>query len=177
MTGSTDTTVMPYRIAVLCYLYDAEGNILLLHRSQEPNRGMYSPVGGKLEVATGEDPHRCALREVKEETGLVLADDDVRLVGIVTETAYQNEAHWLIFLFEATRPIDPAGVKWSEFREGRLEWKRLDEVPDLPIPKTDRDVMWPQVQAHRGGFFTAHIDWTEPGISWTLRESSLQAGR
>ena len=54
---SYDLTEVPYRIAVLCYLKDASGRVLLLHRRKEPNAGLYSPIGGKLEVSVGEGPH------------------------------------------------------------------------------------------------------------------------
>ena len=162
---------LPHRIAVLCYLYDDQGHILLLHRRQNPNLGMYSPIGGKLETTTGEGPHDCAVREIREETGIIVDTGELQLLGIVSERAYQGEGHWLIFLFEVTHPIRRDAVKWSEFEEGLLEWKRLEEVPDLPIPRTDRDVMWPLVQSHRGGFFTVHIDWSETDITWTVHES------
>ncbi len=52
-----DINSLPFRIAVLCYLYDDAGNVLLLHRSKAPNEGMYSPIGGKLESSWGESPH------------------------------------------------------------------------------------------------------------------------
>ena len=80
---------LPHRIAVLCYLYDGDGCVLLLHRKQNPNLGMYSPIGGKLKVTTGEGPHECALREIREETGLTLRGEDLRLTGIVSERAYR----------------------------------------------------------------------------------------
>ena len=82
---------LPHKIAVLCYLYDDDDRVLLLHRAQEPNKGMYSPVGGKLKVDEGEGPHDCALREIHEETGLVIEPNDLRMIGIVSETAYQLE--------------------------------------------------------------------------------------
>ncbi len=162
---------LPHKIAVLCYLYDGDGHVLLLHRRQDPNLGMYSPVGGKLDTDAGEGPHECAVREIREETGIVLVPDDVRLVGIVTERAYEGETHWLIFLFEVVPPVPRDALKWTDFKEGVLEWTRLEDVPGLPIPRTDREVMWPLVQAHRGGFFTVHIDWTEADIAWTVHES------
>jgi 8-oxo-dGTP diphosphatase len=162
---------LPYRIAVLCYLYDGEGHLLLLHRDQQPNRGRYSPIGGKVDVASGEGPHECAVREVGEETGIALGHDDLRLTGIVSERSYQDEAHWLIFLFEAVAPLARDALKWTRFKEGTLEWKRIDEIADLPIPQTDRDVMWPLVQAHRGGFFMVHIDWSATDMTWTVHES------
>lgn len=158
---------LPHRIAVLCYLYDQQGRLLLLHRRQDPNFGMYSPIGGKLETSTGEGPHDCAVREIDEETGIAVGPDELRMIGIVSERAYEGKGHWLIFLFEVTRAIGHDEMKWTEFQEGTLEWREPAEVADLDIPHTDRDVMWPLVQSHRGGgFFTVHIDWTEAGITW-----------
>lgn len=173
-----DTTVdhhlLPYRIAVLCYLYDHAGNVLLLHRRKMPNRDMYSPVGGKLEVRTGEGPHACARREVMEETGIDLAPEHLRLAGIVSETAYQQEMHWLIFLFEVTRSIDHAEIEHMDFDEGALEWVPPDMVPALDIPETDRRIMWPMVNTHRGGgFFMVHVDCCKPEMTWTTHESRL----
>jgi 8-oxo-dGTP diphosphatase len=165
---------LPYRIAVLCYLYD-DDHVLLLHRSQEPNIGMYSPIGGKVDVARGEGPHECAVREIGEETGIALTPDQLRLTGIVSERAYEGQAHWLIFLFEVMTPLDRDGLKWTRFKEGTLEWKRLDEVAGLPIPRTDRDVMWPLVQEHRGGFFVVHIDWSEGELGWVVHESMKES--
>ena len=57
MAEPVDHQQLPYRIAVLCYVYDDDGRVLLLHRAQSPNLGMYSPIGGKLEVSIGESPH------------------------------------------------------------------------------------------------------------------------
>jgi 8-oxo-dGTP diphosphatase len=151
-----DVRGMPYKIAVLCYLYDEAGRLLLLHRRKPPNRDMYSPIGGKLEVTLGEGPHDCALREIREEASVELRPDEIRLIAIVSETAYQGED--LIFLFEATRPIRAGEIPHSEFDEGRLEWHAVEDVAALPIPQTDREVMWPNVCRHRGGFFMVHID-------------------
>lgn len=164
---------LPYKIAALCYLYDTDGRLLLLHRNQQPNKGMYSPIGGKLDITTGEAPHQCAVREIHEETGIEVAAEDVRLTGIVSERAYQLETHWLIFLFEVTKPIAPDALKWTEFDEGVLEWVDADAVHDMDIPRTDREVLWPLVRAHQGsGYFVVHIAWNDDDtIEWTVHES------
>ena len=73
-----DTANLPYKVAVLCYLWDADDRLLMLHRRKPPNVDMYSPVGGKLEISRGESPHECAVREVHEETGLRLGEAEVR---------------------------------------------------------------------------------------------------
>jgi 8-oxo-dGTP diphosphatase len=170
-TPPVDHGSLPYRIAVLCYLYDRDDRVLLLHRNKNPNRGMYSPIGGKLEVELGEGPHDCAKREIREETGLDLPDDMVRLTGVVSETAYQDETHWLIFLFEIMRPIDHDEVVDMTMDEGELEWIALDGVSALQIPETDREIMWPLTQQHRGGFFMVHIDCRDGRLTWLVQES------
>ena len=160
---------LPYRIAVLCYLFDAEGRLLLLHRRKPPNLDRYSPIGGKLEQATGESPAACAVREIHEEVGLTVDQDDLHLTGIVSESGYEGVGHWLMFLYELTRPVS---VERMSFDEGTLEWFGRDDVDALPIPETDRQVIWPQFWAHRGGFFAAHIACDGPKFTWRLEQSS-----
>ena len=49
-----------------------------MERAQEPNLGLWSPPGGKLESATGESPHECAQREALEELGLFAPLSELR---------------------------------------------------------------------------------------------------
>src|ERR1700691_5881987 len=92
--------MLPYKIATLLYCFNAEDETLLLRRAQEPNRGLWSPCGGKLHMEEGESPHACACREAAEEIGLPLSPADLHLTGIVSERSYEASAHWLMFLFE-----------------------------------------------------------------------------
>lgn len=160
---------LPYKIAVLCYLFDEQGRVLLLHRIKPPNRDLYSPIGGKLEQGLGESPTACAQREIKEEAGLDIPLDELHLAGIVSETAYLGETHWLMFLYEVTRPvtIEPSAM---QFDEGRLEWHEPSEINALPIPETDRGVIWPLFWEHRGNFFAAHIDCSQKPMRWRLEQ-------
>jgi 8-oxo-dGTP diphosphatase len=166
---------LPYRIAVLCYLYDAQGRVLLLHRAKAPNFELYSPIGGKLEQADGESPSACAIREIHEEAGLVIQPEDIHLVGVISERAYEDSGHWLLFCFEVTHPVE---VAEGAHDEGRLEWHPLDRVFDLNIPESDRQIIWPIFLRHRGGgFFMVHIECEDGRLNWTLDESRLpQAG-
>lgn len=166
-----DVRSRPYRVAVLCYVWDERGRLLMLHRRKLPNVDMHSPIGGKLEVTIGESPHECALREIREEAGLELEQGAVRLFGIVSERAYQNEAHWLIFLFETTRPVRAELVTAVDFDEGRLHWVEPERVESLRIPETDRAVMWPNALRHRGGFFMVEIDCSVDPFAWRVVES------
>ncbi len=156
--------MMPYKIAVLCYICNSRGELLLLHRARKPNQHLYSPIGGKLEQATGESPYACALREIQEEIGITLTLADIALIGIVSERGHEGEAHWLMFCFEVKKPLDFPG---RSIEEGVLEWIAPEKVGALNIPKTDRDVIWPLVREYASmlnsarkvpGFFSVHID-------------------
>lgn len=161
---------LPYRIAVLCYLYDEAGRLLLLHRVKAPNRDLYSPIGGKLDMATGESPTACAIREIREEAGVEVNAADLHLVGVVSEASFEGQGHWLMFMYEVTRPV---AVATGVMREGRLEWHAVSEVESLNIPATDRQVIWPEYLRHRGsGFFMTHIECADPSrLRWSTDQS------
>lgn len=161
------TEPLPYRIAVLCYLFDEQGRVLLLHRRKPPNRDLYSPIGGKLEQAIGESPTACAVREIREEVDLNIDADRLHLTGIVSECGYENACHWLMFLYEVTGPVR---VERQEFEEGRLEWHDTQKVTDLPLPQTDREVIWPLFWRYRGRFFAVHIDCRDGAMTWRLEQ-------
>ncbi|HWQ90600.1 MAG TPA: NUDIX domain-containing protein, partial [Clostridia bacterium] len=91
---------LPYKIATLLYAFNEADAVLLMERSQEPNLGLWSPCGGKLDTASGESPYACACREAREELGLQLSPKDLHLTGLVSEHGFQGQSHWLMFLFE-----------------------------------------------------------------------------
>ena len=70
------------KLTTLCYI-ERDGKYLMLHRVKKQsdiNRGKWIGVGGHFEE--GESPEECLLREVREETGLLLTRYTFR--GIVT---------------------------------------------------------------------------------------------
>ncbi len=160
---------LPYQLAVLCYLSDREGRLLLLHRAKEPNKGLYSPIGGKLKMEEGESPADCARREIQEEVAVDIGTEDLRLAGLVSEAGYADACHWLMFLYEVVRPVE---VTATTFREGTLEWHAWERVFDLPIPETDRQVILPLLQSHRGRFFHVHIDCRGGEVRWRVESTS-----
>ena len=127
---------------------------MLLKRAKPPNAGLYSPIGGKLETGTGESPAQCAQREIREEAGIDVPIDRLKLRLIVSEQAFEG-THWLMFVYRVLGAVE---VEEHEIREGRLEWKRLDELASLPMPATDAEHIWPAIHAHENGFGTMHLD-------------------
>ncbi len=160
---------LPYKVATLLYCFNDRDEILLLERAQEPNRGFWSPCGGKLHMEEGESPYACACREAHEELGITLATNDLHLTGLVSEHGYQGQTHWLMFLLEVKPRINTLPPL---HREGRFEFFRREALPGLRLPQTDLEQIWPWFWAHRGGFFAAHCHCHRDGRNeWTLEES------
>src|SRR5512143_2651414 len=92
--------VLSHKISTPLYACNERDEVLLMERAQEPNRGLWSPCGGKLNTAEGESPYACACREAHEELGVDIQAGDLHLTGIISEDGYEGQAHWLMFLFE-----------------------------------------------------------------------------
>ncbi len=65
--------------------FDAAGRLLLVQRANEPGRGLWSLPGGRVEP--GEDDAAALVREMAEETGLVVQPG--ALVGRVRRGKYE----------------------------------------------------------------------------------------
>lgn len=148
-----------YKIAVLVFIENDSGEHLLLLRAKPPNLGAWSPVGGKLETATGESPFECAARETHEETGLAVSPSDLHLFAMIAEKSYEGEAHWLLFLFKCRRPI-PALP--PAMQEGRFGFFARSAIDTLPLPETDRTALWPIYDRYHDRFVALRADCT-PG--------------
>jgi 8-oxo-dGTP diphosphatase len=163
------TMGLPYKIATLLYVFNGGDETLLLERAQEPNRGFWSPCGGKLKMDLGESPYACACREAHEEIGLQISPADLHLAGLISEHGYQGQTHWLMFLFEVKEKLNTLP---PPMKEGRFEFFPREKISTLHIPQTDREQIWPWFWQYRGGFFAAHCHCHADGRNdWTLEET------
>jgi len=156
---SENFATLPFKISVLVFLRDQAGRLLLIQRRKSPNRGCWSPIGGKLEMSRGESPFECAAREVGEEVRLEVSTSDLRLFGYVSEKGYEGAGHWLMFLFDCRKPIDALP---PEIDEGRFAFFHRQEIDALKIPPTDHHLVWPYYDTHRDRFVALRAD-CQPG--------------
>ena len=132
---------LPFKISVLVFVRNEKDQHLLIERGKAPNLGLWSPIGGKLEMAAGESPFVCAIRETKEEIGLELSARDLHLFSMVSERAYERGSHWLMFLFDCKKRISSLPPKISEGNFAFFETEKIFSGL-VPIPETDRLLLW-----------------------------------
>ena len=137
--------------ATLCYIRRegaAGPEYLMLYRNKkidDPNEGKWIGVGGKFEP--GETPDECMLREVREETGLKLADYHFcGVIHFVSDT-WEDED---MYLYRAEAREDEAersaANKMPACEEGELRWVPEDQLMDLPMWEGDRLFLKPLME-------------------------------
>jgi 8-oxo-dGTP diphosphatase len=91
--------------------YDATGRLLLVQRANEPGRGLWSLPGGRVEP--GEDDERALVREMGEETGLVVRPG--ALVGRVVRGPYAIADYVCAVVGGMLQPGDDAlDARWCD---------------------------------------------------------------
>jgi len=133
--------------------------VLLMKRNKEPNLGQWVAPGGKIEK--GEAPYECAIRELREETGLEVHRIHLRgIVSIVMPTILRP---CMQFLFVVT---DFSGHLVADEREGTLRWWPVDEVQHLYTPQ-DVSVWMPHILDMHRPFYQAKYVFDN---DWHLKE-------
>ncbi len=120
------------KLATLCYAV-RDNKTLMLYRNKKENdyhEGKWNGLGGKLEQ--GETPEECAVREMKEETGLDV--EKLHLKGMITFPMFDSVDDWYVFLFV----IDEFSGELIDSPEGHLEWIDNDKLFDLNLWDGDR---------------------------------------
>lgn len=120
------------KLATICYIDNGSQFLMLLRNKKEHDvhKGKWIGVGGKFEA--GESPEECAIREVREETGLIAKT--LELKGVITFPEFTPENDWYTYIFKIT---EFEGTVIEDCREGTLQWVDYDHILSLPTWKGD----------------------------------------
>lgn len=138
------------RLTTICYI-EQDGNYLMLHRTKKENDQSHDKwlgVGGKFEK--DESPDECILREVKEETGLILTSYQLRGVMTFVSDIWETE---YMFIYTA----DEFEGELAECSEGDLQWIKKTEVMNLKLWEGDKIFLKKLIDGD--GFFTVKMEY------------------
>ena len=138
------------KITSLCYI-EQNGKYLMLHRTvkeNDENKDKWIGVGGKFEDR--ESPEECAVREIKEETGLNARKLDFR--GIVTFVSDKWPTEYM-HLFTCT-DFDGDIIKCDE---GELEWIDKNDLSGLNLWEGDKIFL--RLIADKRPFFSLKLEY------------------
>ncbi len=134
------------KLATLVYL-KRDGKTLMIHRVKKQadiHQGKWNGLGGKLEP--GESPEACAVREVREESGLEIRS--LRYGGLLVFAGFKGE-DWYVWVYTS----EAFDGELIDSDEGRLQWIPDAELRSLPL--------WPSD--------LLFLDWLEAGQVFSAR--------
>ena len=118
-------------LTTLCYM-ERDGQYLMLHRTKKEkdiNKDKWIGVGGKFKDK--ESPEDCALREVREETGLTMTSWRYRGLVTFVNDRYETERMHLFTSEEFEGEL-------TDCDEGELVWMKKKDLDALPQWEGDR---------------------------------------
>lgn len=125
----------------------------MIHRvkkEQDIHLGKWNGLGGKLEQ--GETPEECVIREVMEESGLLIHSPRMR--GFITFPKFDGKKDWNVFVFT----VEEFQGEIKEGEEGHLQWIPDNDILNLNLWEGDR-IFLPWLE--RKEFFSARFVYEE----------------
>lgn len=125
-----------------------DGALLMVKRGRGPNAGMWAIPGGKVDY--GESMPAAAIRELREETGIVAEIERVIWVGDAIGPGDPPEWHYTLVDYLARM----TGGRLEAADDAELvAWVPLDQVLDLPVTPTMHDLVEALRRTRAGGPF------------------------
>lgn len=119
-----------------CILHD--GRFLLIQRGKEPNLGLWSLPGGRVEFA--ESLRQAAARELQEETSITAEIGDVvDVLDIIRDdVANATTRHFVVVVFQGHYR---SGIPIAGDDAADVTWATMNEARALPRTSTLLDVL------------------------------------
>ena len=102
-------------------------HVLLIQRDWPPHEGAWALPGGH--AGKGETSREAGARELGEETGVHVATEDLRQIGVFDHPDRDPRGRYVTVVYLAVVPTDTPIVAGDDARTAR--WWPLDDLPQL----------------------------------------------
>ena len=110
---------------------EVEPKVLLVQRGNEPFKGCWAFPGGFMEM--DETTEQCAIRELKEETGLIVSD--LQQIGAYSKVDRDPRGRTITVAYLAI--IDEPVSAHGQDDAAKAEWFPLSRLPELAFDHAD----------------------------------------
>lgn len=106
---------------------ETKPKVLLIQRSNEPFKGCWAFPGGFMEM--DETLEQCAVRELQEETGMEIAEDDLFAFGTFSAVDRDPRGRTIskAYLVIVEEPVEVKGQDDA----ANAQWHQIDSLPKL----------------------------------------------
>lgn len=121
------------KVGVGILIFNEAGQILLGLRKSAHGNGTWCPPGGHLEY--GESFEQAAAREANEETGLMIAENDLKTAGVTNDFFEESGKHYVTIVMQAQTYYGTPEIKEPD-KCAEWRWFDADRLPEelfLPI--------------------------------------------
>lgn len=129
------------KVGVATIVADRNHKLLLAERFSSHERGKFGCPGGKVDL--WESPREAAIREIKEETGLMFQESAVFALPLVANCLYRSEPnHFICLWFALELFIDAPNISFIEKdgegrpKSGPWQWHSHDDLRKMPLMGT-----------------------------------------
>ena len=110
-------------IAVSIIFIENDKGEFLIQKSSKEKGGYFSSTGGHIDYK--ENPFSTIKREVEEELGVTIHDDEIE------ECGFFNNGKALIFLYYTHKNIDTSNIKLQKEEVEYVQYMTVDEIKKL----------------------------------------------
>lgn len=113
------------RVGIGVLIFNPQRHILLGQRMDAHGKFTYGPPGGHLEF--GESFEGCAIREVQEETGLVILSPE--FLAITNDVFSSKEKHYVSIFMHTTLAQTPSIQNLEPHKTKNWQWFPFSQLP------------------------------------------------
>ncbi len=120
------------RVGIGVLIFNSKNQLLLGKRKSAHGQFSYGPPGGHLEF--GESIEQCAIREAKEEVGLVI--DDLEFIAITNDHFLESSKHYVSIFLKTYCKNEEKLVNLESEKVEYWDWFSLTKLPNnlfLPL--------------------------------------------